>query len=308
MPRLTIEDFARAFGVPATALAPETLALIDGANLGYRRLEREERDRLILGVIERLEGGGLTQVGAHRDRIWDGAWGDMRTRFHEAGQDLEALNPTFVGGSRLVRIAGDYAEADDPRFELSAFEVFRDWLFRAWLAPFGSVLEFGCGSGFNLAALARLAPDKRLTGLDWSPASVGLIGDIADHHGFDLTGLRFDFFDPDPGLSIGRGDAVMTFCALEQVGSRFGPFLDFLLEKRPGLCLHMEPTLEHYDPASLPDALAIRYHRYRRYLDGYLTRLRELEAEGRARIRVARRLGWGSLYQECYSLTIWEPL
>lgn len=308
MPSLSAVDFAAAFGVADSELAAETRSIIDARCFDYRILEGVERDRVMLDILRRIDEQGFTRVGAHRDHIWEGAWSDMRARFHESGHDIAALNPSFVGGSRIVRVRAEYAEAADPRFELSAFEVFRDWLFRRWLVPFDAVLEFGCGSGFNLAALARVYPEKQLTGLDWAPASVALIDEIAASHSFRLSGRRFDFFDPDMTLDMGAGAAVLTFCALEQVGERFQPFLDLLLARRPGLCVHMEPTLEHYDAAHLPDYLAIRYHRHRGYLEGYLTRLRELESEGRIRIHTARRLGWGSLYQECYSLTVWEAL
>jgi SAM-dependent methyltransferase len=307
MPALDVEDFARAFGEPPGALPPETRAIAAAGSLGYRRLSQRERDAVVLGVLDRLDGDGFTRVGAHRDGVWDSAWSDTAARYRESGHRIAALDPTFIGASRIVRLQGDYAEADSPRFEFDAFRVFRDWLFRRWLAPHGRVLEFGCGSGFNMAALAQAFPDKYLVGLDWSPAAVALVDEIGVRHGFRLAGRRFDFFAPDGALPLGPGDAVATFCALEQVGTRFGPFLDFLLDRRPSLCVHMEPTLEHYDPASLPDRLAIRYHRHRGYLEGFLTRLRALEAEGRVRILAQRRLGWGSLYHECHSFTAWEP-
>jgi SAM-dependent methyltransferase len=304
--RLTPADFARAFGVSEADLPASTRALAAAGPFAYRRLSRDERDRVILGVLDRIEGG-FQQVGAHRDGIWESAWSETAARFRSSGHDLAALEPTFIGASPIVRLHGDYAEAADPRFELAAFEVFRDWMFRTFLGDCDRLLEFGCGSGFNLAAFARAFPAKAAVGLDWAPAAVALVDEIAAKHGFRLTGRRFDFFAPDPDLALGPGDAVATFCALEQVGPRFGPFLDFLLERRPRLCVHMEPTLEHYDPDRLPDRLAIRYHRHRDYLDGFLTRLRALEAEGLIRLLDVRRLGWGSLYHECHSFTAWTP-
>jgi Trans-aconitate methyltransferase len=307
MPRLTTADFAKAFDVAEPNLPPQTTDLVAAHCFDYRQLEAAERDRVMLDILRRIDGKGFTRVGAHRDVIWESAWSELRQRYHDCNRDLTSLNPSFMSAGRIVRLNGDYVEAVDQRFELSAFEVFRDWLFRTWFEPFDNVLEFGCGSGFNLAALGRIFPDKRLTGLDWSPASVVLMDEIAADHGFRLSGRRFDFFNPDTSVTLGANSAVMTFCALEQVGSRFEPFLEYLLAGRPALCVHMEPTLEHYDADHLPDYLAIRYHRHRQYLEGYLTRLRALESEGRIRIHTARRLGWGSLYQECYSLTVWEP-
>ena len=74
------------------------------------------------------------------------------------------------------------------------------------------------------------------------------------------------------------------------------------------MCVHLEPLVELYDEDSLFDYPAIRYHRKRGYLDGYLTALRKLEREGRAEILDTRRLQFGSFFQEGYSLVMWKPL
>src|SRR5260221_122566 len=126
--------------------------------------------------------------------------------------------------------------------------------------------------------------------------------------GINIKGLPFDFFNPDRSLKLGADAGVLTMCALEQVGPRHGEFLDFLLEKKPAICVNMEPTLELYDQANLADYLAARYHRKRGYLEGYLTKLRELESKGRIKILDTRRFEFGSTYHECYSYTTWNPL
>ena len=97
-------------------------------------------------------------------------------------------------------------------------------------------------------------------------------------------------------------------CALEQVGERFRPFLDFILEKRPKRVVHVEPMLELYDPALPHDALAIRYHQQRKYLTGLLPHLRSLEQAGSIRLLKVQRLKFGSRFHECFSLVAWEPV
>ena len=69
----------------------------------------------------------------------------------------------------------------------------------------------------------------------------------------------------------------------------------------------MEPIEDLYDEDNLADYLALRYHRKRGYLSGFLPRLRTLETEGKIRILEIRRMFFGSLYHEGYSFVVWKP-
>jgi hypothetical protein len=69
----------------------------------------------------------------------------------------------------------------------------------------------------------------------------------------------------------------------------------------------MEPLVELYDEQRLVDYLAIKFHRKRGYLEGFLTSLRKLQAEGRIEILEQRRFYFGSIYHEGYSYVAWRP-
>jgi SAM-dependent methyltransferase len=170
------------------------------------------------------------------------------------------------------------------------------------------VYEFGCGSGYNLVALAQRYPQIQLTGLDWVESAVELVNRVGRAHDLRLQGRRFDFFNPDSSISFGPRSVAVTMAALEQVGSGYGKFLEFLLQKRPSLVVNLEPLYELYDPTNLVDYLAMRYHKTRGYLDGYLSCLRKLEAEKRIEIIHTHRPCFGSLFHEGYSLVVWRPL
>ncbi len=301
---LTVGDFLAAFEAE-----PEDAALIaDEAgrhDFRYRRLPQAERDAVILSVLRRLDG--FTQVGAHRHDIWQSAWADVARGYDESGNDLAALEPSFIGATPYIRLLGDYAQPLAADFEFNYFRVLRHWLFGKYLTDAHHVCEFGCGSGFNLVALAQSAPDKRLVGLDWAAPAVDLIKRVAAQHKLPLEARRFDFFAPDPDMALEPHTAVMTFCALEQTSERCTIFLDWLLARRPEIVVSMEPVLDFYDPDSLVDDLAIRYHTRRRYLTGYLPWLTAQAEAGRIELIKARRLRMGSLFHEGFSLLIWRP-
>ncbi len=156
-------------------------------------------------------------------------------------------------------------------------------------------------------ALARQLPGKKLLGLDWSKSSNETVSLIRKALDIDVAGRHFDFFAPDRSLALGRDCGVLTMCALEQVGARHDAFLSYLLDARPGVCVHMEPLLELYDDNHLVDHLAARYHRKRGYLQGFLPALRALESSGRIELLDVRRFYFGSLYHEGYSCVAWRP-
>jgi hypothetical protein len=305
---LGVRQFAEKFGAPESEVAEIVGTDIDAAGLKYRLLEKAERDALIVSVLTRIDSGDLTVVGAARHRLWSDVWQECLENFIRNDHDVEALNPRFVGASRMLRLNGDYAEAESTRFEVDLYGIVRKWLFHRWLGGYSNIFEFGSGSAFNLVALARQRPDASIHGLDWAQGAVDLANVLREKLNLNLHGRSFDFFKPDYSLDIPVRSAVMTFCALEQTGERFTQFLDFLLAKQPARCIHMEPIVEFYDPATLPDTMALRYHLRRGYLNGLLTRLRELEEKGRVTILDARRLGLGSLYHEGFSVVVWEPV
>lgn len=300
-----VDDFMRTFN--ATEDEREIIAAEAAKyDFRYRRLDQAERDAIILGVLERLDG--FTKVGAHRSDIWESCWSDAKKTFQDAKGDLGALDPVFMGAHPIVRLHGDYARPENPKFETHWFRVMRRWLFTRYLAGNTKAMEFGCGSGFNLATAGQMFPDMELTGLDWSQSAVELVDDIGRTQGFSLKGRRFDFFNPDNDVPVGPDTVAMTFAALEQTGPRCTIFADWLLAKRPKLVVSMEPILDFYDPSSLVDHLAIRYHSHREYLHGYEPWLRRKAEAGQVEIVASFRPGFGSLYHEGYSVLVWRPL
>ena len=188
------------------------------------------------------------------------------------------------------------------------FRIFREWLAETYLKDFDSLYEFGCGSGFNLGALALKFPDKNLMGFDWAEPAVDILKLMAEKRGFKLNGKRFDFFNPDYSVKVPSNTAALTFCAFEQIGPRHDAMLEYILKQKPAMVVQMEPTLDYYDAANPVDDLAIRYHTARKYLMGYLPALKKLADEKRIEIIKTKRIGFGSLYHECYSLHVWRPL
>ncbi|MGE4279601.1 MAG: hypothetical protein AB7G62_08440, partial [Magnetospirillum sp.] len=159
----------------------------------------------------------------------------------------------------------------------------------------------------HVAALAAGLPGCRVHGFDWADASARIIDALAQRFGWQVGGGHFDFFNPDPALRLEPGAVVLTFGALEQVGERIGPFLDYLLANTPARCVHVEGLEELYDDDDLLDAVAVRYHRKRNYLSGLVSRLRELERQGVVEIEALHRHRFGTRFDDTFSYVVWRP-
>jgi hypothetical protein len=190
---------------------------------------------------------------------------------------------------------------------LHFYKIFRHWLFRKYLSEFDAIYEFGCGTGFNLVELAKLYPKKILHGLEWVEPPQKIMKILRERHGYNITGHLFDMFSPDKNLEVVPGSAFLAIGALEQLGDNFESFLKFVLEKKPSIFVHVDSFVELYDENNLSDYLALKHDIKRNYLNGYLTRLRELEKDGRVEIMQVQKVPCGGLYHDGYSHVIWKP-
>ncbi len=304
---LTIQDFARLVGSAVSDLSTDCRKVIEEHNFRYRTLTDQERDRVLLDVLKRIDSDQFSLAGPGGKERWEKGWAENRDGFLRGGRNPAQLVPKYIRLGQPLRMNRSYVQPSDPNFEFNWYEAFRLWLFRTYLANAGTVYEFGCGSGFNLAFLAQMYPDKRYFGLDWATSSVDIINELGKTYGWDMHGLLFDFFAPDRNVRIEENSTVFTVGALEQTGTDYDLFLEYLLESSPSLCVNIEPIMEWYDEDNLLDYAASRFHLKRNYWQGFPSRLKELERAGKVEILKAKRSFFGSLYIEGYSQLIWRP-
>lgn len=303
---LTVHDFACSFGTTTEDITEDCRELIKKIDFRYRIIKGEERDKVILNVLRKIETDKQVIGAPERTDEWEKGWHENLEEFIKSNYSLNKVTPKFIRPNRPIRFNQQYIMPADPNFEHDYFAVFRQWLFQKYLKDFDPIYDFGSGSGFNLITLAEMYPEKTLHGLDFVPSSCDLINKIAEAYNWKMKGHIFNLRLPDDNFEIKSTGAVFTSGTIEQVASDFEPFLQFLLKKSPAICIHIEPTIELYDEEKLIDYLAIRFHRKRGYSEGYLPRLKKLEAEGKIKIIKVKRLFFGSLYMEGFTLIIWK--
>ncbi len=304
--KLTVDDFARHFGVPADNMPSACRELILDRDFRFRILAGVERDAVILRVLKTLKAD-LEVSGPGRQPRWEAGWGENLREFVESNYDPAKLVPKFVRRKEVIRLDGDYILPESETFETDYVCVLRAWIFVRFFQGVGALYEFGVGSGHNLVEASKYLPAAKLVGLDWAPVSKQILEELRRHSGLNVEGHVFDLNNPDASLRIDDNAGVLTIGTLEQLGRNFGPFIDFLMERKPRVCVHVETLYEVYDQDNLVDWLAAAYLEKRNYLRGFLARMRELEAEGKIRILDLRRT-FGSFYHDGYTYLAWEPL
>ncbi|BAI76801.1 hypothetical protein AZL_f00410 (plasmid) [Azospirillum sp. B510] len=305
---LGVAELAALFGGSEEQVARWCAPYLDSFDFGYTELAGAERDRMLLEALKRLEPNAVSVSGKDRQPEWETGWTENLTEFVNDGYRLDSLVPKYIRPNEVVRLFGQYARPHNPHFIRDYTKTYRAWLAQRFFADASAIYEFGCGPGSHVAYFAETFPGKPVVGLDWAEASVRIMQAMADHYGWPVSGHRFDFFAPDHGIRLPEGAAVLTFGALEQVGANHGPFLDYLLASQPLRCVHVEGINELYDEEDLLDRLALRYHERRNYLSNLLTRLRELEAEGKVVIEAVHRQRFGTRFNDTFSYVVWRPV
>jgi hypothetical protein len=308
MLKVSAEDFASSFATTPEEIEQYCGDLIGTKNFGYRALEAKERDEVILYVLKKIESDTQIVGGPGREQAWEKGWAENLQDFTNSGFDLDKLVPKFIRPDQIIRFNQDYIKPVNPTFELDYYSVFRQWLFKKYFCTVESIYEFGCGTGFNLVELAGMYPDKRLYGLDFVPSSVELVNRIGQNHNLNITGHLCDMRKPDEAFEISENSAILTIGALEQLAGDFEPILHYFTKQSPKFCIHIEPTIELYDEENLIDYLGAKFHRKRGYTQGYLPCLKQLEEKGEIEIVKVKRLYFGSLFMEGYTLIVWRPI
>jgi hypothetical protein len=273
-------------------------------NLVYDEMSKFERDEYLLSVIDVLNKD-ITCSGEHRINEWENGWSENLQNFKKL-KDIKYLIPKYHGKYNIARWMGDVVTSEISDFDYKIHICMVDAILQHYLKDCKNIYEFGCGSAYHLIRLNNFNSDFILHGSDWAHTSQKIIKEINDILDININMFNFNFFNPDFNINLGENSGIYTIAALEQVGENFKAFVDYLLNKKPSICIHLEPIDELLDENKLIDKLSIMYFRKRNYLKGFLPYLEELEREDKIEIIKKQRIFTGSYFIEGHSLIVWR--
>lgn len=275
-------------------------------DLKYRDITDKEMNDYLVNVVDVLTGD-IVKSGAHRIDDWEKGWRENLDLYRKT-KNIDSLIPKYHCKNRYVRWMGNIVDPITPAFDYKIHICFIDSILSHYLSKgYQNVYEFGCGPGYHLLRLRERRPDLNLFGLDWAQSSQELLEEISKSIEKPINSHNLDFFKPDYNFEINPNSIAYTVAALEQTGSNYVKFIDYLLDKKPSLCINMEPIAELLDETKLIDNLSIKYFKKRNYLHEYLKHLEWLESIGKITIIDKRRIWSGSYFIEGHSLVVWKP-
>ena len=304
--RLKEDDFAKLFNIQKKEFPIQCRDIIRMKDFRYRKADLARRDKIITGILKKIDSNTLSVSGHSRQSQWERGWTENLKEYARTHDDY-SLTPKFIRSGQPLRLNRDFIMPISNKFEFDFVDVLRRWLFSKYFRNKDVIYEFGCGSCQHLVVLSELFPEKQIIGLDWTSATVKIIKKLKQLNKINLNGRHFNLFKPDFSYKLSPNCAVFTVGTLEQLGRNFEPFLKYLRTSKVSLCLHLETIKELYDNECLLDYLALKFDDKRGYLDGFLGRLRELEKNKKVQILKVQRINFGSLYHDGYSLILWRP-
>jgi hypothetical protein len=306
--KLTSDDFANSFGVRVEELHASVLELINQEDLVLNPLSIQNRDLLIIDIIERIRADKQDIASENRTAAWEKGWAENLELFRKNPKSDEALVPKFVRPGQPIRWFKEYYNSNITNFELAYINILRQFVITNYFTNLDNLYEFGSGTGFNLLQAHKVFPKLNLFGTDFVQPAVDLINEIGDKRSIPLKGSIFNMLTPDAeNFKIAANSGVWTFGSLEQLGGQISPMIDYLIANKPKICVHIEPVVEFYEEGSLEDYLASWFQAKRGYTAGLVKLLAEYENAGEIEILKSQRLNFGSLMMEGYNLLVWRP-
>jgi len=303
---LTYQDFETSFNEVLSSYVKNS---IKGTDFRYEHLTDDQNEELLLIIVKTLLEGNPIKAGESRINDWDDGWGENLNLLKSEQVSVENLTPKYFNKYNVVRLNGKFIQPVSEQFEKNTLGIILDWISEKYFGNASHIYEFGCGTGHNLLRVRGVNKIAQLWGLDWAKSSQKIIN-MARDSGIDsnIYSHNFDYYKPDYNFKLAPDSIIYTVASLEQVGDKWDKFVDYLLDQKPKLCVHIEPIAELLSQDNLLDYLSVQYFLKRNYLSGFLTGLRELEKQKKIRIFDARRTNIGSLFIEGYSLVIWKPI
>jgi hypothetical protein len=282
--------------------------LIRKFDLSYRPATKEELGEYVLNFLKLIEKDEMVRTREENLLVFEQGWSENLEELKTStpASYTSALKPKYYRGNNFFRYKDDLVVTENLQLEYELSIIARLCLFHAYLQNAETICEVGCGSCLNLSLLSKVLSKAKLIGLDWTSASCEIARELGRQLSRPISGVRFDMFGPEFSFEIPRGAAIISIHAFEQLGNRFEPILEYLIHSKPSIVVQYEPVFEFYNGNNLLDYLALSYCRRRSYLEGYYSRLQQLENNGQIKIVNAFRPYLGGVLHES-SVLVWKP-
>ena len=285
---------------------------INKLNLKYRELNLKEK-KIVYRKINNFLQLQLIKSGPKRKKLWQKGWNEILKNFKK-NPTINSLIPHYYNRQkRIVRFQGKYIIPEDQKFEYKYTKIILKYLSKKYFENLKNIYEFGCGPSQNILYLAKInRQPKNFHGYDWVNNSQKILRLIeknktnlkVQRHKF--FSKKIDMFKEINKLNVRKNSACLTFVSMEQLGSNFKNFYNFLYRSKFDIIINIEPINELYSLNEF-DKQALKYHTKRGYLKNYLSFLRKQENKKKIKILKIQKILGGET-DDCWTLLIWKKI
>ena len=101
---LTLEDFACLFGTTIDDIPDDCQELVAKTDFRYRKLSADERDKVLLDVLKKIDSSQLTVAGKDKKVTWEKGWSENLQNFLKKNYDINELIPRYYRPGQVLRI------------------------------------------------------------------------------------------------------------------------------------------------------------------------------------------------------------
>ena len=207
----------------------------------------------------------------------------------------------------MFRINGRLVYSKNYKFDPDLQELVHISVINKFFTGIENIYEFGAGSGNVISKIISAYQNKfNYFASDWSTIALKILKKIRINKN-KINTFKFDFFNPNHSYEIKQKSLIITNGALEQTGSEYKKFIEYLSKNKPKLIINFEPISDFYDKKNLNDFVLKQYCKERNYLKDYLKFLNKLKKLKKIEIIKKKRVGGGP-FSESFSYIVWKFL
>lgn len=273
--------------------------------LSFFFLKKKSENKFNINLLKIILSNKLSVSGKKRKNSWNSGWSENLKIYNE--NDISTLYPRYFRKKNFFyRFKGRVVYSKCQDFEVFFSEFIHALVISKYIRNIENLYEFGAGSGKIVSSLMlNLNVKANFYASDWAESAVKLLGKIKINNQ-KINNFKFNFFNPSK-YKIKKKSLVYTGGALEQTGTNYKKFINYLIKQKPRLVINFEPFDDIYNNENLNDYVLKIYAKKRNYLSNYIFYLKKLEKLKKIKILEIKRI-FGGPYHEGYSFICWKVL
>ena len=117
---LSVQDFEVAFGEKISSYVAER---INKYSFKYTEFSPEEKESLLIKIVETLLNPNLLQSGEHRLDQWESGWGENLELFLQNPENIDLIIPKYFNKYGAVRWCGQFIRPVSEKFECHSLAI-----------------------------------------------------------------------------------------------------------------------------------------------------------------------------------------